>query len=184
MKKQIDLKLVLIVAGVVVALILLVVGGFVSTQNKAIGYEEQIYESQASVNVQEKRRVDLVYNLVDVAEQYAAHEREVFAEVTQARNEANSGDYEQAALALHAVAEAYPELKSNENYAQLMTELSVTENMIAQYRENYNLQVRNYNKFVRKFPNSFVLGVMGYEVVEFTYTEYDAPQDAPQNLFD
>ena len=80
-------------------------------------------------------------------------------------------------------AEQYPELKANENYKQLMTELALTENQIAQYRNNYNQQVRAYNKLVRSFPTGFLLRVMNYQTIDTTYTDYDAPEDAPQNLF-
>ena len=90
---------------------------------------------------------------------------------------------ESAQLAIKAVAEAYPELKASENYKQLMTELALTENQIAQYRQNYNEQVRAYNRAVRSFPNNLILGMMGYEKIDSVYTDYQAPTDAPQNLF-
>ena len=90
---------------------------------------------------------------------------------------------EQAQVALNAVAEQYPELKANENYKQLMTELALTENQIAQYRNNYNQQVRAYNKLVRSFPVGFLLRVMNYQAIDTTYADYDASEDAPQNLF-
>lgn len=183
MTKKVDIKLVLIVAGILVALVAAIAGMFISTNNRAIGLEEQIYESAASINVQEKRRVDLVYNLADTVEQYAKHERSTLTELTEARTQAQSGNVEQASVMLNAVAEAYPELKADQTYMQLMTELSLTENMIAQYRENYNHQVRSYNKYVRKFPARSILDAMGYEVLDFSYTDYDAPEDAPQNLF-
>ena len=84
---------------------------------------------------------------------------------------------------MNAVAEQYPELKANENYKQLMTELALTENQIAQYRNNYNQQVRAYNKLIRSFPAGFLLRVMNYQAIDTTYADYDAPEDAPQNLF-
>ena len=82
-----------------------------------------------------------------------------------------------------AVSEAYPELKSNENYKELMNELSITENLIAEYRSNYNKQVKEYNRYIRKFPTRVFLDVLGYEIQNYTYLDYDAPVDAPQNLF-
>lgn len=103
--------------------------------------------------------------------------------MTEARVSAESGDIEEARLAINAVAEAYPELKSIENYQTLMNELSVTENLIAEYRNNFNVQVRAYNKHIRKFPNKQILGFAGYESIDATYLEYDAPSDAPQDLF-
>ena len=84
---------------------------------------------------------------------------------------------------MNAVAEQYQELKANENYKQLMTEFALTENQIAQYCNNYNQQVRAYNKLVRSFPTGFLLRVMNYQAIDTTYADYDAPEDAPQNLF-
>jgi LemA protein len=83
-----------------------------------------------------------------------------------------------------AVAEAYPDLKANENYKELMNELSITENLIAEYRSNFNAQVRSYNRYVRKFPTRIFLDMLGYEVQDYKYLDYSAPVDAPQNLFD
>lgn len=83
-----------------------------------------------------------------------------------------------------AVAEAYPELKSNENYKELMNELSTTENMILQYRTAYNNEVRAYKKYVRKFPYKQILGIMGYEVINYNYLEYSTEDRQPvSNLF-
>ena len=94
-----------------------------------------------------------------------------------------TGDIENVTTAITAVSEAYPELKSNENYKQLMNELSMTENMIAEYRSNYNKQIKEYNRYTRKFPTRIFLSMLGYEVQEYTYLDYNAPSDAPQDLF-
>lgn len=77
----------------------------------------------------------------------------------------------------------YPELKSNENYKTLMTELAITENLIAEHRNNYNIQVKQYNKHIKKFPNSMILNIMGYEKLDNTYLEYEVSENAPKNLF-
>ena len=66
---------------------------------------------------------------------------------------------------------------------QLMTELSMTENLIAEYRSNYNKQIKEYNRYVRQFPNRLFLSILGYEVQDYSYLDYNAPSDAPQNLF-
>lgn len=179
-----NFKIFAIIGGIILALILLFVAVFASTNNRAISLEEQINGASSEIEVQEKRRVDLIYNLVDTVEAYAKHEADTLTTITEARNDAANGNIEEAQTAIVAVAEAYPELKSSENYNQLMTELALTENMIAQSRNNYNTQIKEYNKFVRSFPNNLILGIMGYEKVEFDYTEYEAPEDAPQNLFD
>lgn len=98
-------------------------------------------------------------------------------------NRGSTGDIENVTTAITAVSEAYPELKSNENYKELMNELSITENLIAEYRSNYNKQVKEYNRYIRKFPTRFFLNILGYEVRGYTYLDYSAPADAPQNLF-
>lgn len=172
-----------IVVGIVLAIILLIGGLFISSNNKAIFLEEQINAAQADINVAEKRRYDLVFNLVDAVQSYQDYEGETMESIVSARNSMEHGDVEGAQIEITAVAEAYPELKANENYKQLMNELALTENQIAQYRNNYNEQVRSYNKMVRSFPNNIILNILGYEAIDTTYTEYDAPVDAPQDLF-
>lgn len=172
-----------IVVGIVFATILLIGGLFISSNNKAIFLEEQINAAQADINVAEKRRYDLVFNLVDAVQSYQDYEGETMESIVSARNSMEHGDVEGAQMEITAVAEAYPELKANENYKQLMNELALTENQIAQYRNNYNEQVRSYNKMVRSFPNNIILNILGYEAIDTTYTDYDAPVDAPQDLF-
>ena len=161
---------------------LLVVFMVNGVQNKAIGLEEQIKVADSDIKVQEKRRVDLVYNLVDTVKQYDKHEAETLISIVEARSEGN-GDIENVTTMINAAAEAYPELKSNENYKQLMNELSITENIIAQHRSNYNKQVKEYNRYIKRFPNKQFLNILGYETVEFDYLNYNAPVDAPNHLF-
>lgn len=174
-------KVALIALGGVVAVVLMCVFGVYSSQNRAIAMEEQVKTAQSDIKVQEKRRVDLVYNLADCVKQYDSHEAETLKAVVDGRGQA--GDIENVTTAITAVSEAYPELKSNENYKQLMNELSITENMIAEYRSNFNKQVKQYNRYVRKFPTSIFLNVTGYEKQSYSYLEYDVSEDAPQNLF-
>lgn len=95
------------------------------------------------------------------------------------------GDIEDVNTLISAVTEAYPDLKSNENYKQLMTELSLTENLIAEYRGNYNVQVKEFNRYTKKFPSKQILSLFGYEPEEeYKYLDFNAPSDAPQNLFE
>ena len=175
-------KLVLIIGAGVVAVILLCVFGIQSSQNKAFALEEQVNTAQSDIKVQEKRRVDLVYNLADCVKQYNKHEAETLTAIVEGRG--STGDIENVTTAITAVSEAYPELKSNENYKQLMNELSMTENLIAEYRSNYNKQIKAYNRYIRKFPTRIFLDWLGYEVQQYTYLDYDAPETAPQNLFE
>ena len=171
---------VIIVAGVL-AVILLCIFAVQGSQNKAFALEEQVNTAQSDIKVQEKRRVDLVYNLADCVKQYDKHEAETLAAIAEGRG--SSGDIENVTTAITAVSEAYPELKSNENYKQLMNELAMTENLIAEYRSNYNKQIKEYNRYVRKFPTRMFLSMLGYEVQDYKYLDYNAPVDAPQNLF-
>lgn len=181
MNKKTNWKLPLIIGGVVIALILLVILMIQSPQNKAIALEEQVNTASSDIKVQEKRRVDLVYNLADCVKQYDKHEAETLTAIVKGRG--STGDIENVTTAITAVSEAYPELKSNDNYKQLMNELSMTENMIAEYRSNYNKQIKEYNRYVRKFLTRVFLDLLGYEVQEYTYLDYQAPVDAPQDLF-
>lgn len=166
----------------VVLVILMSVFAINGVQNKAIGLEEQIRAANSDIKVQEKRRVDLIYNLVDTVKEYDKHEAKTLKEVVEARGN-GKGDIGDVTTMINAAAEAYPELKSNENYKQLMNELTITENMIAEYRSNYNKQIKGYNRYIKKFPNKQILSFLGYEIQEFEYLDYNAPVDAPQDLF-
>ena len=181
MKNIKNVKLGLIISVGAILLIILCIFGVQSSQNKAFMLEEQVNTAQSDIKVQEKRRVDLVYNLVDCVKQYDKHEAETLQSIVDGRG--STGNIENVTTAITAVSEAYPELKSNENYKQLMTELSMTENLIAEYRSNYNKQIKEYNRYVRQFPNRLFLSILGYEVQNYSYLDYDASSDAPQNLF-
>lgn len=174
-------KVFLITIVGIISVALLCVFGVQSAQNKAIALEEQVSTANSDIKVQEKRRVDLVYNLADCVKQYDKHEAETLTAIVDGRG--STGDIENVTTAITAVSEAYPELKSNENYKELMNELSMTENLIAEYRSNYNKQIKEYNRYVRKFPTKQFLNMLGYEVQDYTYLDYDAPVDAPQDLF-
>lgn len=166
----------------IITVIGLIVFWVQSFQNKAITLEEQVNTAQSDIEVQEKRRVDLVYNLADCVKQYDKHESETLKAVVEGRGSA--GDIENVTTAITAVAEAYPELKSNENYKTLMNELSMTENLIAEHRSNYNKQVKEYRRYVKGFPARTFLNMLGYDVQEFEQLEFNAPETAPQNLFE
>lgn len=173
-----------IIVGIVAAFVLLIAGIFVSTSNRAISLEEQILTADSDIQAQEKRRTDLIYNLADCVKQYDKHEADTLIEVVTARGNNGVTDIENVTTSIAAVAEAYPELKSNENYKELMNELATTENMILQYRTSYNNEVRAYKKYVRKFPQKQILGIMGYEIINYDYLEYSQEDRQPvSNLF-
>lgn len=173
-----------ITLAVVAAFVLMIAGAFASTNNRAISLEEQVVAADSNIQTQEKRRTDLIYNLADCVMQYDKHEAETLLGVVEERNHGNETNIESVTTSIAAVAEAYPDLKSNENYKELMNELSITENLIAEYRNTYNNEVRAYNKFVRKFPNKQILSTMGYEVIEYSYLQYDETDRQPvKNMF-
>lgn len=177
-------KLPVIIVVVVLTLVLMFVFAFQGVQNKAIGLEEQITTAQSEIKIQEKRRADLIPNLVDCVKDYNEHEYNTLMAIVEARG-ANSDEVAaEVTNAINVVAEQYPELKSNENYQQLMTELSTTENLIANTRSNYNNWVTQYNSYVKKFPNRGILDMLGYEVQTFEKLDFETSADAPTNLFD
>ena len=178
------MKKILIGLGIIVGIILMVVGICIGINNTAINLEEQIKESKSSINIQEKRREDLIYNLVDTVESYNKYEQDTMTKIIEARSKASNGKVEEAEMLINAVAEQYPELKSSENYKTLMTELTVTENLIAEHRNNYNIQIKQYNKHIKTFPNSIILNIIGYEKLDNTYLQLDTSNDAPRNLFE
>lgn len=175
-------KLVAISIVGLVSLFLLSLFAVNGVQNGAITREEQVKVADSDIKVQEKRRVDLLYNLVDTVKQYDKHEYKTLKDVVDARS---SGDTKVSEVntMISATAEAYPQLKADANYKQLMTELSMTENLIAQHRSNYTKQVKEYNRYVKKFPNRYFLRWLGYEIIDYPYLDYKAPVDAPKDLF-
>lgn len=175
-------KMWLIGGASVILVILLGVFLVQGSQNKAIALDEQIKTANSDIEVQEKRRVDLIKNLVDCVKNYDKHESETIKAVVDGRS-AKDINVEQVTTMLTATAEAYPQLKADGNYKQLMNELSTTENLIAQHRSNYNQQVKEYNRYVKGFPHKQFLSLLGYEIQNYNYLEYNVSSDAPQNLF-
>ena len=177
-------KRTLIIIGIVVAVVLMIVGIFVTTNNRAISLEEQILAADSDIQVQEKRRTDLIYNLVDCVKEYDKHEADTLLAVVESRKDGSDVDIDEVTTQISVVAEAYPELKSSDNYKELMNELAITENKIAEYRSTYNNQIRVYNKYVRKFPHKQILSLMGYETVKYKYLQYSEDDKKPvTNLF-
>lgn len=163
----------------VVALIVIVLVWAVATYNGFVRLRNLVQEAWRQIDVELHRRHDLVPNLIETVKGYAAHERGVFEAVTQARTAATrpgSGPAQQAAQEndltqalgrLFAVAEAYPQLRATENFAQLQQELTNTEDRIAAGRRFYNANVRELNTKVESFPSNVVAGIF-----HFTRAEY------------
>lgn len=177
-------KTILIIIAVIFAIIISSVFICFSVQNKAIAFEEQITTAVSEIQIQEKRRGDLIPNLVDCVKEYDKHEYQVMVDLIKERGSNTDEIVDTVQTMINAVAEAYPDLKSSENYKDLMNELSITENLIAGTRTNYNKWVTKYNSFIRQFPNSGILNIVGYEKQDFEKLDFDMKDDAPTNIFD
>ena len=178
-----------IIIGVVVLLLL----ALVFLYNRLVSLRNRVENAWAQVDVQLKRRYDLIPNLVETVKGYASHERETFEAVTNARAAAQSatGPAEQGAAEgllsaalgrLIAVAEAYPELQADENFRQLQEELAQTENRIAVSRQVYNDTVLTYNTAIQTVPGVFFAGPLGFSKRDFFEVEGEA-REAPRVAF-
>lgn len=151
---------------------------FWSLYNSLVNLKTRIEEAWSAIDVQLKRRADLIPNLVETVKGYAKHEKTVFSEVTKARSalmgarsldtKAQASDMLTSALGkLFAVAENYPQLKANETFVQLQKELSDTEDKVAYSRQYYNSVVNDYNIKIRTFPNTLFNEPLGFHEKDF-----------------
>jgi LemA protein len=174
-----------IIAAVVVVLVLVLVGLY----NGLVGSRNRVDNAWSQVDVQLKRRYDLIPNLVETVKGYAAHEQQTFERVIAARNAAQAATTpaEQAEAEniltgalrqLFALAEAYPELRASENFQRLQAELAETENKIAVSRQIYNDTVLTYNNKVQQVPTNLVASMFGFDTREF-FEAGDEAQEAP-----
>jgi len=179
---------VLITVGVVVAIIAVIVLVVIGMYNGLVRARLRVKEAWSGIDVQLKRRASLIPNLVETVKGYAKHEREVFENVTRARSMLQqAGTPGQAAEAnnmltqtlrsLFAVAEAYPDLKANQNFLDLQNELSDIEEKIAYARQFYNSNVLSYNARTETFPSVIFANMFNFEPAEFFETEEGARQD-------
>jgi LemA protein len=172
----------------IVAAVLLLLA-FVVIYNGLVRDRNRVDTAWGQVEVQLKRRYDLIPNLVETVKGYASHEKETFEQVTLARSAASSAQgpadqaqaenfLTQALRQLFAVAEDYPELRASENFAGLQDELSETENKIAVSRQIYNDTVLTYNNTVQQIPTNFVAAATGFKAREF-FEAGEAAEEAP-----
>jgi LemA protein len=159
----------MIIAGV------LIIGWVIVTYNRLVVVRQNVRESWSAIETELRRRYDLIPNLVETVKGYAGHERETLEAVVQARNTASAAPAtpEQQAAAqsvlggaltkLVALSEAYPDLKANENFKQLESELTETETRISQARRFYNANVRELNSSVETFPTVLIAGPLGFK---------------------
>ena len=155
--------------------------------NRLVGLNNQVKNAWRQIDVQLKRRHDLIPNLVEVVKDYMSYEQETLQKVIQARNQAVSAHNPEEAIAaegvlggalgkLFALMENYPDLKANENVARLMEELSATENRISFSRQFYNDSVMALNNGVQSFPSNVIAGMFGFR--EATYFEVPETETA------
>lgn len=163
---------------IVLGLVVLVVLFLWVTYNGLVTLRNRVEEAWSDITVQLKRRLDLIPNLIETVKGYATHERGVFEEVTKARTAVmdakgvkDTADaenmLEETLKSLFAVAEAYPDLKANQNFLDLQHELVDTEDKIQASRRFYNGGVRDFNTKIQLFPNNLVAGMLGFKTREF-----------------
>lgn len=184
MQKLKKSKLAIIIA--VSAVIVIILGSIISGYNSLIEKHEAIENAQAQVATQLQRRADLIPNFVATVQGYTDYEQSTYQAVTEARaavTRAGSVEAQQKAseqldsaidVWVNAVTEAYPDLKANTQYTALTDELAGTENRIATARRDYNEVAKKYNTSIRKFPNSILASMFGFEKADYFENDADA----------
>lgn len=183
---------------IVVAVVAIAIFGWVKgTYNGMVSAEEEATTALANIQSAYQRRADLIPNLVEVVKGYASHEKETLEGVVNARSKATSitldadnikayqqaqGELSSALSRLLAVREAYPDLKANENFRDLQTQLEGTENRINEARNKYNVTVQEYNVTIRRFPNNIFAGMFGFEKMD-KFEAAEGAEKAPEIKF-
>lgn len=179
-----------ILIGVLVLLALWLVGAY----NGLVRLRNRVKEGWAQIDVQLKRRYDLIPNLVETVKGYASHEKETLERVIAARQQGiQAGSVGEKAEAenmisgalrqIFALSESYPDLKANQNFLALQEELTSTENKIGFARQYYNGEVRNLNTRIEMFPTNMIAGMFGFKQAEYFELEDDAAREAPSVKF-
>jgi LemA protein len=180
----------LAVVAVFVVAALFVYGSFVSAQHQLVSKDENVKSAWSQVDIQLQRRADLIPNLVETVKGFTKEESTVFGDIANARAGLLNAQGPQAKIAangtldsafgrLLALTENYPQLRSNEQFLRLQDELSGTENRISVARRHYNETLRDYNTFVREFPNSIWAGMLGFHANEAYFEASAASRTVP-----
>ena len=180
----------IIILALLAAVVLYVIGLY----NALVRLRQLVKNAWSQIDVQLKRRYDLIPNLVETVKGYAAHEKETFERVVQARNAAVSATtvpdqakaenmLTGALRQLFALSERYPDLKANQNFLALQEELATTENRIAFARQHYNDNVATYNTRVQSFPANLIAGAFGFHDEPYFEMEDAAQREAPKVQF-
>ncbi|MDD2696873.1 MAG: LemA family protein [Candidatus Pacebacteria bacterium] len=179
---------------IILLIVVVVVLWVILTYNRLIAFRNRAKEAWSDIDVQLKRRYNLIPNLVETVKGYAAHEREIFEKVTQARAQAmgaqglkERGEAENALSStlksLFAVAENYPDLKASTNFLELQRELRDTEDKIQAARRFYNTNVRDLNTKIESFPANVIASLFNFKSMEFFQVEENAVREVPQVKF-
>jgi len=165
-----------ITIGVIAVVLLLLYSFFIGNYNSLVGLDEEVSAAWGNVEVQYQRRADLIPNLVETVKGFTAQEENIFIGVTDARTRwqnvqsdsigekvAAAQNMDSALARLLVTVEAYPDIKSNQNFLALQDELAGTENRISVSRTRYNEAVKTYNKKVRRFPSNVIAGMFGFD---------------------
>jgi LemA protein len=179
-----------------ILLIILVFAGLflVGNYNSLIGLRNQVKNAWSQIDVQLKRRHDLIPNLIETAKGYMQHERQTFESITQARSQAigaksidqktkAEGNLNQAMGKFFLVVENYPDLKANKNFLALQEELTSTENKISFSRQAYNDQVLFFNNKIQMFPSNIIAGMFSFAREEFFQLEDKTEREVPKVKF-
>lgn len=182
------MEVALIIGAIIVVLVIVVIVIY----NSLVQLKVRVEEAWSDITVQLKRRADLIPNLIETVKGYAAHEKEVFQKVTEARSAVMDATkqgpeatakaenmFEGALKSLFAVAEAYPDLKANQNFMQLQQELVDTEDKIQASRRFYNGGVRDLNTKIEMFPSNIIAGMFSFKKREFFEVEDMASVEKP-----
>lgn len=175
--------------GIIIAIVVILLVLTVPTYNRLAGAREDVNEAYAQVQNVVQRRADLIPNLVNTVKGYSDYEGETLTKVTEARAGVKNASspqeladanekVSQAIRDINVVAEAYPDLKANTQYTQLMDELSGSENRISVERGNYNSAVKKYNSDIKKFPTNIIAGITGYDQAEY-FQASEGSENAP-----
>ena len=184
------------IALIIVAVVLVLIAIYVVIYNGLVKSRMYTQEAWSQIDVQLKRRTDLIPNLVNTVKGYAKHEKSTLAEVISLRNQLTqvpSGDHQQAMAvsdqltnslkSIFALAESYPDLKANQEFGKLMEELTNTENKIAYSRQLFNSSAASYNMKLQQFPSNIIAGIHHFKNVEFL-TVPEAEKAAPTLSFE
>jgi LemA protein len=188
------MKVALGVIAVILILALIVGGMYAGRRNEMVRLNEQVKSNWAQVDVVLQRRADLIPNLVATVQGFAAHEETVFDDIAKARTQymnaqtpadkiAASNQIAPLELKVLALAESYPQLKSNENFLRLQDELAGTENRIAVERKRYNDSIQAYNTYIGLFPNNIFAGWAGFKRNNDYFAAPEAAREVPKVQF-